>query len=373
MIKMKLNFISNVNLKEISGGWSGLNSKIFEGLSKIFDLNYIGPIEVPINKRELFISRVQRFFKFKGNYFYFSESRLRKISTELSKKVNNDDAIFYFGATSWVKAKTKVKYYIITDISFFGYHKYYNKHKFKASEIMRISQQEKTFIENAEHIFFTSKWAIEETKKYYNIDGSNMVNVGLGGNVEGFLSKQKSEIISFLYISQSFSGKGGNELFDAFEDFYLLDSSSKLTIIGGTPSKKVLNHPGVEYIGFINKSIPAQNNKYIKILSESSLLILPTKADVVPVALIECGYFGTPTIAPARFAIPEMVIPEETGYLLKKNFAPSDIYDYMMKFKKLSLLERNNFRIKTFKYFQEKNNWENIITEISLKINESNC
>lgn len=369
---MKFKYISNINLKEISGGWSGLNSKIFWGLSKEFDLNYIGPIEVPVNKWEALFSRTQRFFKLPGNYFFYSENRLKKFAEIVAQEIGNDDDIIYFGITPWVKSKPKRTYYIIMDISFFGYYKFYNEKKFKWSDIMRIAQQEKTFIENAKYVFFTTKWSIEETKQYYNIDGSNMVNVGIGGNVEGFLSQQKSDRILFLYISQSFAAKGGNELFEAFKDFYSLDSSSKLTIIGGKPSKEILNHPGVDYIGFINKSIPAENRKYIKILSESSLLIVPTKGDVAPVALIDCGYFGTPTIAPSRFAIPEMIIHEKTGYLLRDNFSPLDIYEYMLKFRQLSLIERNNFRKITYQHFQESNNWENVINKIRVKINESN-
>ncbi len=369
---MKLNFISNINLNEISGGWSGLNSKIFEGLSKTLDLNYIGPIEVPINKWEALVSRVQRFFKFPGNYFFYSENRLGKFSKITSQKISNDDDIIYFGVTPWIKTKPKRNYYIIMDICFLGYYEHYNEKKFKQSDIIRIAKQEKAFIEHAKHIFFTTQWSIDETKRYYNVDGSNMLNAGIGGNVTSFFSEQTSKTNRFLYISQSFSAKGGYELFEAFNKFYELDTSSKLTIIGGKPSKKVLNHPGVEYIGFINKSIPAENSKYIKILSESSLLIIPTKGDVAPVALIDCGYFGTPAVAPSRFAIPEFIIHEKTGYLLKDNFEPSDIYDYMLKFKQLSLVERNNFRKITYKHFQESNNWENVLNKISLKINSFN-
>lgn len=370
-IKMKFNYISNIDLKEISGGWSGLNSKIYEGLSKSFDLNYIGPIKVTINKREALFSRIQRFFNLPGNYFFYSENRLRAFSIEVSNRIKNDDEIIYFGVTPWIKSKPKGKYYIVMDISFYGYYKFYNEQKFRQSEIKRITLQEKEFIDKAKYVFFTTQWSLEETKKYYSISGANMVNVGIGANVIGKFSKQKSENVSFLYISQSFSAKGGYELFEAFKKFYLIDCTSKLTIIGGKPSKTIINHPGVDYVGYINKSIPEENNKYNKILSESSLLIIPTKGDVAPVAMIDCGFFGTPTIAPSRFAIPEMIIHEKTGYLLNDNFTPYDIYDYMLRFKKLSLFERNNFRIETYKHFKENHNWDNVLNKIILNIKES--
>jgi len=369
---MKLNYISNVNIHEVSGGWSGLNKQLFSRLSLLLDLNYIGPFDLPIIKSEWYVSKLLRTLRLKGKYFSYSELRLSAFAKELELKINNSGECIFLGSTPWVKAKIPNNYYIITDICFMGYYKYYNKPEFSKKDIKRIVIQEKAFMQNAKYVFFTSEWAKRETCEFYNLNGDNFINIGIGGNTEGNCAFQKEGPLSFLYISQHFAKKGGDLLFDAFKQFYKIYSDSKLRIIGGAPQQEVINHPGVEYIGFINKSIPEENKRYMKLLSESSALVLPTKSDAAPLTIIECGYFGTPTIAPNRFAIPEMIINEKTGYLLKNNFTASDIYDYMNKLKVLSLEERNSFRKQTYQYFQEHNSWENIINKIYIKIKASN-
>ena len=369
---MKINYISNVSKDEISGGWSGLNNQLFSRLSSFYDLNYIGPFNIPIIKREWYLSKFLRLLRLKGKYFNYSELRLSKFAEQLSSQLHNSDATIFFGSTPWVKTNTIANYYIITDISFMGYYKYYNKPEFNKRDIERIVEQEKTFMQNAKYVFFTSEWAKQETCKFYNINGANFINIGIGGNTVGKLTLQSEKELSFIYISQDFSKKGGDLLFDAFKSFYLKHKGSKLRIIGGLPPQDVIDHPGVDYIGSINKSIPEENRTYIKLISESSALILPTKSDAAPLTIIECAYFGTPTVAPARFAIPEMIVHEETGYLLNAKFESSDIYDFMIKLNELSLDARNSFRKNTYDFVQKNNNWEVIINKIVSKINEFN-
>lgn len=368
---MKINYISNLSLNSDSGGWSGLNKKVFTLLSLKADLNYVGPVDVPIIKKEWYISKLVRSVKLKSKYFFYSENRLKKISEALSGHIKDNNECIFFGSTPWIKYKPGNNYYVVTDISFKGYYLNYNKPHFLKNDINRIVKQEVDFLKNAKYVFFTSQWALRETCKYYNLDGSNFINIGIGGNIDGFWTDQRINELSFLYISQNFTQKGGNELFEAFSRYYENDKTAKLTIIGGSPSKQIIEHPGVDYIGFIDKSNLKEKDKYRQILSNSSILILPTKSDAAPLTIIECGYFGTPTIAPERFAIPEMILHNKTGFLLKNEFTSNDIYLYMQVLNKMTLEERQKMRKYTFQHFNENNNWENIINKLATCINEA--
>jgi glycosyltransferase involved in cell wall biosynthesis len=46
--------------------------------------------------------------------------------------------------------------------------------------------------------------------------------------------------------------------------------------------------------------------------------------------IIECGYFGCPTIAPRRFAIPELVLDRQTGVLVDSHFTSADFEREML-------------------------------------------
>jgi glycosyltransferase involved in cell wall biosynthesis len=61
-------------------------------------------------------------------------------------------------------------------------------------------------------------------------------------------------------------------------------------------------------------------DKYCDLLTNATFHLLPTKSDAAPLTIIECGYFGTPSIAPNKFAISELISDGVSGYLLPEEF-----------------------------------------------------
>jgi glycosyltransferase involved in cell wall biosynthesis len=155
--------------------------------------------------------------------------------------------------------------------------------------------------------------------------------VGIGGNLPVPAATAYKGNLNFLLIAQDFMLKGGDIAFEAFQKVHDKHPEANFYVLGQKPPEYVLKHPNVIYPGYLHKNNPEEYGQFLKILSEAFCLIHPTKSDTIAQVIFECGYFGCPAIAPSRFAIPELIIPNKTGILLNKNFTVEDIEQAMLQ------------------------------------------
>lgn len=364
-----INYISNLGLNEVSGGMSGINFAIHKQLKRYFKINYLGPINPKSNFLEKGKSKLGRLITGKGNYHFFSEKRLKKIARIVHRKIRNyADADYYHGFTPWIKIKKDRPYFAYNDACFASYVNIYNNpKKFIRSDLVRIFNQEKKWLEQANGIFFGTKWAMEETKKYYQLSGSNFSVVGLGGFID-LPSKKipQNKKPNFLFISKEFIAKGGFLTINAFRKLQQEYPQIKLHIVGEKPSKEILNNIQIIYHGFLDKANREDKQKTIHLLEEGFVLLHPTKKDIAPLTILEAGYYGIPAITSASFAIPEMISDMKTGILLREMRA-----DNLYKKMKL-LVENENLYGSLSKSIQKKTiklwNWPSVGKQISQTI-----
>src|SRR5688572_13530719 len=98
-----INYISNLDPSLVSGGWGGINYRMCEQLKRFFSVHYIGPVNPPAITSEKIVSKLQRVLGAKGNFQFFSNARLQKISDLVKPQINEQAAFdFYFGQTTWI-------------------------------------------------------------------------------------------------------------------------------------------------------------------------------------------------------------------------------------------------------------------------------
>jgi glycosyltransferase involved in cell wall biosynthesis len=368
---MLINFITTESLESTSGGWNGMNYHIFNQLNTHNSVSYIGPIKPPIYLMEKIISKFLRLLGLKGNFFFFSEKRLTTIFQQIRDKINNNcDLIFFHGSTPWIKFETDKPYYAYIDASFYTFlHTYTNPKKFRKKDIERIMYSEKAFLKNARQIFFSSQWAMDETKVQYQLSGTNFSVVGLGGNIKipNEININPSPVL--LFISVDFHKKGGLTVVKTFEKLKGIYPHLSLSIVGEKPPAYILKKEGIKYHGFLDKNIPSDITKLNSIFTEALLLIHPTQKDMTPLVIIEAGYFGVPTIAPSKFGIPEMILDGKTGFLI--NQINSDlIADKVSQF--ISNNKSTELRKNTREYFIHHFTWEQVGKTMQIEIEKLN-
>jgi len=365
----KINFISNQSLHSISGGWSGINYNIHQQLESYFDINYIGPVSPPSLKYEKLVSKINRIAGLKGNFHFFSDNRLNLIKEKVHNKLLKSKYNFYFGQTPWIKCNNEVPYGTYMDAAFPTYMDIYSSpKKFRKKDLLRIAKTEEKWLQKADNIFIGSEWAWHEMVKHYDIDEKKKVVVHTGGNIDIPEKQTYSGGLNFVFISLDFEKKGGFICVNTFKKIQNQYPQATLTILGEKPPKEVLNIQNIIYAGFLRKTNPDELSKFTRILSEAFLLIHPTTMDTMGAVLIEAAYYGCPSIAPSSFGVPELVIHNKTGIIVKVPFTDSNFYNEIKELienKEKYLTMRQN----VWDFSRNKFTWNYIGNIIRLKIN----
>lgn len=304
----------------------------------------------------------------KGDFSFFSASRLTKIKKEVELKVDKSAKFdFYHGITPWIMIEQARPYAIYLDASFSTYIEvYHKKATFSEKHLQYIIEKEAAFFKNASSIFFSSSWALEQTKKVYGLTGNNFSVAGLGGNIPippGLPAEFKKY---FLFVGLDFIGKGGMLVAEAFTKISKKYPDFKLYFVGGKPPEMVLANPAIRYLGYFDKSNNEQFLALQKIFSEAHALVLPTNKDITPLVIIEAGYFGCPSIAVRNFGIPEMIEDNVSGLLIESPPTADLLAKAMEKMCSDELLYKK-LRSQTYTHFCNHYTWQ----KTGEKINEA--
>lgn len=169
---------------------------------------------------------------------------------------------------------------------------------------------------------------------------------------------RKDNRLKLLFIVQGkrFVSKGGLEVIEAFKE---MSQFADLTIISSKNDiamdifSEINNTPGINFHEF-NYSY----EELEKIYSEHHIFLQPTSDDSFGLTVLEAMKAGLPIISTTLYAIPEMVIDNENGYLLKpkyrffdeNNFPNKKIWDNRDK----TILNSKNIDLKMVQEIGEK-------------------
>ena len=305
---MRMNFISNLPLQEISGGFSGVNAAVYEALTEIAEVHYVGPVNPPVSSAARLISKLKRSAGQQGKFFFFSEARLRRIAEEVNRRRRADvDFDFYHGFTPWIRCVPSVPYLTCSDCSFRDYLDIYHaRGSFKESDVVRICSAEKAWMRDADAVFFSSEWALLRTKAHYGLERESLGNVSIFGALDVPLQDTYTDGREFLFISTDYARKNGPLCRRAMNQVWQKFPDARLKIIGAAPPAQDLTDSRVAYEGYFDKSKPEQLAAFTNHLSRAFALVHPTAADTTAMIVIEAAFHGCPSITVNDFALPEV-------------------------------------------------------------------
>jgi len=88
-----------------------------------------------------------------------------------------------------------------------------------------------------------------------------------------------------------------------------------LTVCGVTPPATE-THPRMKVVPYLDKNVPGDRKQFERILSESHLLLLPTRTECYGVVFCEANAYGLPVFATRVGGVPPIVEDGSNGYLL---------------------------------------------------------
>jgi glycosyltransferase involved in cell wall biosynthesis len=366
---IKIAFVTASNPKD-KKSWSGIHYKMYESLlNKVEKVDCLGPIPLFFIKLSAIFNKITRVFFSKGynhkNSILISFIHSKYIQFKLKGK--SFDYIFAPAASTEIAfLKTNIPIIYCSDSSFGQLNNYYDTY----SNLFVFSVNESNYIEQkailkASYLIYSSKWASNFVEANYKTN-CKPETVAFGANISDirnvFKAKtiNKLEEIQLLFLGVDWYRKGGEIVYETFLKLLEAGYNINLKVCGCVPPVK---HSKIEVIPFLDKNKQKDLDEFTKLLENSHLLFLPTKADCTPIVFCESSLFGTPTITRDTGGVSEVVYNEINGFCLDENAKSEDYFNVIRKlienesdYEKLSLSSR--------RLYEDKLNWDKWANEV---------
>ncbi|PBJ06119.1 glycosyltransferase family 4 protein [Flavobacterium sp. ACN6] len=341
--------------------WSGIHYRMYKSLLNEFDEVYLfGPIpkSKALKKTLQILEKIHlKLFSKKYNVFHniiLSKFYAYKINAQLKKK--KIDILFAPAASTEIAfLKTGAPICYLSDTSFGQINGYYES--FSGLSPLSVKESnliEKKAIKNSTTQVYSSNWAADYVINNYKANSKNIYTVSFGANIDSIpaektIKKDFTGTVNFLFLGVDWKRKGGDIVLEAFTILINKGYAVTLTICGCTPPDQITN-PKINIIPFLNKNNAEEYNEFLKILSQTHLLFVPTRADCTPIVFCEANAFGIPVITTNTGGVSSIIENHINGFALPFESKPIEYADQIetllndrTKLKELSLQSRQKF------------------------------
>lgn len=322
MKKINVGFISSVPPTD-KKVWSGSIFKIYESfINQGFDVTWI-PIQYTEREQKLFDKIAYLYYKIFNRGFNKNQCFTRAFigSRKIAKEIENKNIDIIFAPTCAAEIaylETKLPIIYFNDATFHQLLNYYGG----MSGFGYVSKKITTYIEKkalnkAIINVFSSKWAADHARSFYDIDEEKIQVIKFGANSSVpdkiNLNKDYTKEIVFLFLAVDWERKGGDIAIKAVEILGERGYPVKLQVVGCIPP---FESPFMEVIPFLNKNIPEEADKVKYFLNNSHFMFIPTRADCTPISFCEAAGYGMPIISTNTGGVSAHVEHNITGILL---------------------------------------------------------
>ena len=319
---MKIGFLSSIDPFNIKN-WSGTLYHITQVLGETHQIEWIGQDVI----NAFYINKIL-------GYVSYPEKYAPLFGKVLSQKINasNYDILivrdYYLG--SFLNVKVPIVY--LGDTTFHLYKDYLNNPS-KAFE--KIADQiEEKMIARADCVIYSSEWARNDAIFHYHARNSKIHVVEFGANIPHPMDYQadiQMDTCNLVFIGRNWQKKGGDKMLGAYRILKKEAFPCTCTLIGSVPPNASKNDdPDLTIIPFLDKTFPAQLDRFTQILNNAHFLILPTEFDAFGIVFCEASAYGVPSIAANVGGVSQPIKEGCNGFLLSRAATAED-YARMIK------------------------------------------
>ncbi len=310
------------------------------------------------------------------------------IHQAFAKRLNGElatskyDFILSFGSLPIALIDTDIPIFFWADATFEGLVNYYPEY----SNISEHSHKKGHYLEqmaldNCELAFFSSEWAVDTAKKYYNVYESKLFFIPYGANfieykdinVVQLINDKSFDTINFLFNGRDWQRKNGDSVIEVVRLLNSKGLKARLNIIG------IDNIPNIDddfvvFHGFINKADEAGRRKMLEIYMENHFLIHIPHQDCTPHALNEANAYGLPCIVSDTGGISSVVKQNVNGLIFSVPLNLELIADEILKIAN-NKVQYKELAKSSYKEYKNNLNWEvnikRLLEVIENKINKN--
>ena len=362
---MVIGLVTPFNPFEDRKAWSGIIFKVREAIEQAgFDLVWI-----PYNNRPFIeillriVNKIVRVLPFGKEILlgphhpYIAKLYAESVNEDL---VNDVDYLFFPGGAQislFMKTEKPVIYF--ADASVYVMIDYYWPNISKTSQ-RRAKELEERACKKAAMNIRTSQWALNSVIKDCGCDPKKCYVMEFGYNLDKHdiqpIEPYKSGPLRLLFSGVDWERKGGQIALETLELLRSKGVDAYLTIVGPKQCPSECEREDVDFVGFLNKNSQEDYYKYIGIMRQSHLLILPTRAECAGIVFSEAAAFGMPAYIYDTGGTSNYVINDVNGYAFPLSATAADfairIYDDISN-GKMSVYRDNSLKLSS-----EKLSWD---------------
>lgn len=350
--------------------WSGLATYIYNILDKHYDVT---PVKVDF-KRPL-SSWIKGYYynRIAGKrYFVTFDKSVHKKSRPMYKaKLDKgfDIILTYDSVLIPEIARFAPHTILFTDATFDNLLNYYDyRSNLCASNVRDGHLLQKETFEVLKYAVLSSDWAKDNAMTRYGARIDQFIDIKYGSNLTSFLDEDKLEstinkrlndkVIKLFFPIVYWERKGGEYVMEIIEKLNASGTPAQLIVAGKMPENIESDH--IDYVGYLNKKYPEQEEKMIDQYQRSHFLIMPSKADCTPIVFSEANSFALPVISTKTGGIESVVNSKfDNGvcFQLDENYV-----DNVVSYIKDTLKSEDRYRelcTNAFNTFKEHFDWKN--------------
>ena len=162
--------------------------------------------------------------------------------------------------------------------------------------------------------------------------------------------------LNILFSGVDWKRKGAELAIQTVEMLNERGIDTRLYLVGLMSVPKAYHdHPYVENVGYLNKSIPEQYDKYIQTIQKCHLFLLPTRAECAGIVFGECSAFGIPIYTYDTGGIGDYVFNEKNGYRLPITAGPKEFAEKIIS--TISVEMQQSLHEECLRAYREKLSW----------------
>ncbi len=256
--------------------------------------------------------------------FALARRYARHFEKEIENSTQRPDILFGCAASTELSfLDTNLPIVFASDVTFAiseNYHPY-------ATNLFAVSARmsneiERRCMQKSRASTFPTQWAAKSATQYYAVPyeriyvapyGANLTPDVIPNRASALRSKQ-SNVCRLLLLGVDWKNKGGEIAYDTLLTLLKLGVSAELTVCGCAPPKQ-FSHPKMKVIPFVNKKTKDGIMKIGELLTESSFLLLPTRAEAFGIVFSEASAFGLPAISTDTGGVSGVITNGMNGFL----------------------------------------------------------
>jgi alpha-maltose-1-phosphate synthase len=189
-------------------------------------------------------------------------------------------------------------------------------------ELDDIRERESQVYADADLIFTMSEVLRQSFLEVFRIPAHRLVTIHCGPNVDvaelALGPGAAANAPTVLFVGRDFPRKGGDLLMRAFPEVRRRVPNARLVVVGHRPPGR--RPEWATFLGYLSRDTPAGAAALDRVYRQASVFCLPTRFEPFGTSFVEAMLYGLPCVGPDAWAVPEIIIHGETGFLV----APED-------------------------------------------------